>query len=90
MRLALMSAHTPASEAQTQIRRKRLGQYVGLKKAFQNLLASCPVPATDNQVSPGVSMNVRMPLMMISVQTDAPAYTQPTTRCSFWSILFQV
>ena len=26
MRLALMSAQTPASEAQTQVRRKRLGQ----------------------------------------------------------------
>ena len=71
MRLAVMSAQMPASAQQTQARRKRLGQYVGLKKAYQNLLASWPVPATASQVSPGVSMKVRMPLMMTSVQTDA-------------------
>src|SRR5208282_2821018 len=46
MRLAVMSAQMPASEMHTQVRRKRLGQEVGLKKAFQNLLASWPVPAT--------------------------------------------
>src|SRR6516225_5914526 len=71
MRLALISAQMPASDAQTQQRSSRLGQYVGLKNAFQNLLASCPVPATPSQVSPGVSMNVRMPLMMISVLMEA-------------------
>src|SRR5579863_3202344 len=73
MRLAVISAQMPASEAHTQVRSRRLGQYVGLKNAFQNLLASCPVPATPIHVSPGVSMNDRMPLMMMSVQTDAPA-----------------
>ena len=44
-----------------------------MKNAFQNLLASFPVPATASQVSPGVSMKVRMPLMITSVQTEAPA-----------------
>src|SRR5580698_8122234 len=78
MRLAVMSAQMPAREMHTQVRSNRLGQYVGLKNAFQNLLASFPVPATPIQVSPGVSIKVRMPLMMISVAADAPAYTQPT------------
>src|ERR1039458_5972199 len=73
MRLALMSAQTPASEAQTQVRRKRLGQYVGLKRANQNLPASWPVPATASHASPGVSMKERMPLMMARVKNEAPA-----------------
>src|ERR1035437_4061298 len=73
MRLAVISAQMPASAQQTQARRKRLGQYVGLKKAYQNLLASCPVPATANHASPGVSMKVRMPLMMMRVKAEAPA-----------------
>src|ERR1700760_3548812 len=90
MRLAVISAHIPASEMQTQVRSRRLGQYVGLKNAFQNLLASCPVPATPIHVSPGVSMNDRMPLMMMSVAAEAPAYTQPTFRCSFSGIRFHV
>ena len=70
----------------TSVRISKLGQYVGLKNAFQNLLASWPVPATPSQVSPGVSMNVKMPLMMTSVNTDETAYTQPTVRCSFAGI----
>src|ERR1700760_3572558 len=90
MRLAVISAQIPASDAQTQLRSKRLGQYVGLKNAFQNLLASLPVPATPIQVSPGVSINDRMPLMMMSVAAEAPAYTQPTFRCSFSGIRFHV
>ena len=55
------------------MRRNRLGQKVGLKKACQNRLDSWPVPATASQVSPGVSMKVRMPLMMNSVKKEAPA-----------------
>src|ERR1700722_16759240 len=73
IRLAVISAQMPASDAHTQVRSNRLGQYVGLKNAFQNLLASCPVPATPIHVSPGVSMKDKMPLMMISVATEAPA-----------------
>src|ERR1700759_5142697 len=40
MRLEVINAQMPAREVQTPVRNRRLGQYVGLKKAFQNLLAS--------------------------------------------------
>ena len=73
MRLAVMSAQMPASEAQTQVRSSRLGQYVGLKNAFQNLLASWPVPATREPRVARRQHEVRMPLMMMSVHTEAPA-----------------
>jgi hypothetical protein len=63
---------------------------VGLKNAFQNLLASWPVPATPSHVSPGVSMKVRMPLMMMSVADRSAGIDPAHGQVQLGSMRFQV